>query len=67
MHIERLTGSFDAELRGVTPVDAVPQDGRLNETAGLLQQKVQFELDSDIFRPDYMTLYLRFVGWRTYE
>ena len=52
MSVEKLIGELLAELTGVNP------DGPFNES--LQQHKELFQLDRDIFHPDYVANDLRF-------
>jgi hypothetical protein len=54
MSVEQLIGELLAELTGVSP------DESLNENERLPQNKALFELDQDVFHPDYVANNLRF-------
>lgn len=60
MSVEQRIGDFHAELIGVNREDARHDDGPFNEIKSVLQHKVLFELDQDVFHADYLASVLRF-------
>ncbi|WP_223521099.1 hypothetical protein [Pseudomonas sp. GL-B-19] len=54
MSVEKLIGELLAELTGVSP------DGPFNENERLQQHNELFQLDQDVFHPDYVANDLRF-------
>ncbi|CRL51799.1 MULTISPECIES: hypothetical protein [Pseudomonas] len=54
MSVEQLIGDLLAELTGVSP------DEPFNQNERLPQYKALFQLDQDVFHPDYVANNLRF-------
>jgi hypothetical protein len=54
MSVEQLIGDLLAELTGVRP------DEPFNENERVRQNKALFQLDHDVFHPDYVANNLRF-------